>query len=85
MARALLFALALLVVSAPTALAQFSGAVPNDPIYDSGGPFPPDPGQWNLRDIRMPEAWGITTGADDVIVAVIDTKFDLDHPDLEDA
>jgi serine protease len=37
--------------------------------------------QWNLRMIHAPEAWDVTTGADAVIVAVIDTGR-TNHPDL---
>lgn len=39
-------------------------AVPNDPYYAS---------QWNLRAINLPEAWDITTGSSQVVVAVLDT------------
>jgi hypothetical protein len=35
-------------------------------------------------DIDAPEAWDLTRGDPDVIIAVIDTGADLDHPDLED-
>jgi subtilisin family serine protease len=50
--------------------------------------------QWSLHNIRqtvngvldadidMPQAWDISTGSRDFIVAVIDTGADLGHPDL---
>lgn len=51
--------------------------------------------QWHLRsfdgievvagaDVSAPEAWDITRGRKEVVVAVIDDGFDLDHPDLKD-
>ena len=33
-------------------------------------------------DIDAPEAWDIRTDANDIIVAVIDTGVDYNHPDL---
>jgi len=73
----------------PTAVEQLSGvagvefaepnryretyAVPNDPSF---------PTQWGLTKINCPAAWDRTTGSASVVVAVIDTGVDLDHPEL---
>ncbi len=50
---------------------------PDDPLYSL---------QWHLPEIRLPEAWDITTGTPtglgDVIVAVVDTGILPDHPDF---
>ncbi len=40
--------------------------------------------QWALSHIDAFEAWDITTGAEDVVVAVLDTGIDWNHPDLAD-
>ena len=47
--------------------------VPNDPMFAS---------QPNLAMVRMEEAWDVTMGSDDVVVAVIDSGVRFDHPDL---
>jgi subtilisin family serine protease len=54
--------------------------IPNDPLFNS---------QWNLHntssypiDIDAPEGWNITTGSQNVVVAVIDTGIDYNHEDL---
>lgn len=58
--------------------------VPNDPLWSQ---------QWNLNntgqiggttyaDINLLNAWTITSGREETIVAVIDSGVDLDHPDL---
>ncbi len=39
--------------------------------------------QWALQQINAPEAWNIHTGTGNVIIAVIDSGVDLDHPDLQ--
>jgi hypothetical protein len=46
--------------------------VPNDPGFAS---------QWGLAKINAPAAWDRTTGAAGVVVAVIDTRVDLNHPE----
>jgi len=40
--------------------------------------------QWALPKIEAPAAWDISTGGSDVIVAIVDSGVDLDHPDLQD-
>jgi serine protease len=48
----------------PNYLLQPLAVIPNDPSY---------PRQWHYDAIRLPEAWAITTGALETVVAVLDT------------
>ena len=48
---------------------------PNDPDYNE---------QWYLPQIDAESAWDVTTGSSDVLIAVLDAGFDMDHPDLVD-
>ncbi len=47
--------------------------VPDDPLYAS---------QWHLPAISCPTAWGMTSGSDQIIIALCDTGVDGAHPDL---
>lgn len=38
--------------------------------------------QWSLQKGRVPEAWSISAGSPDVVIAVVDTGVDAEHPDL---
>lgn len=69
-------------------------AEPNDAtqISDTPSVTPADPlfeQQWSLLTIQAPATWGITQGADDVVIAVLDTGIammgnppSLSHEDL---
>ncbi|HEU4344218.1 MAG TPA: S8 family serine peptidase [Candidatus Binatia bacterium] len=61
-------------------------AISSDPYYDYGD-------LWGLHntgqsggsadaDIDAPEAWDLTTGTSDVVVAILDTGIDYNHEDL---
>ncbi len=49
--------------------------MPNDDLYS--------PHQWNLPITQTIEGWGISKGNEDIIIAVLDTGTDLNHPDLQ--
>jgi subtilisin family serine protease len=49
--------------------------IPNDVRY---------PLLWAPPLIEAPKAWGVTTGNPSVVIAILDTGADLDHPDLVD-
>jgi thermitase len=38
--------------------------------------------QWGLTTIQAPQAWDITTGDSNVVIAILDTGIDQDHEDL---
>jgi serine protease len=47
---------------------------PNDPYFQTY--------QWYLRKVQLPLAWDITQGDTNVVIGIVDTGVDLDHPDL---
>ncbi len=49
------------------------GQIPNDPQLVS---------QWAIGNMNLPKAWEVTTGSEEVIIAVIDSGIDIDHEDL---
>ena len=62
------------VASADLNYYRYAAATPNDSDYNKQ--------IINYQLINLPEAWNLTTGSDNVIVAVIDTGVLLNHPDL---
>ena len=59
-------------------------AEPNYYLYTQGLPNDPRVNeQWHLASAGLPVAWEIESGSSrSVVVAIIDSGFDLDHPDL---
>jgi thermitase len=45
----------------------------SDPFWDE---------QWGVAKIKAASAWGLQTGSDKIVIAILDTGVDLDHPDL---
>jgi len=57
----------------------------NDPFFSSEGTWGQDyEDLWGLHRIDIEEAWDTSVGSDEIIVAIIDTGVDIDHPDIED-
>ena len=82
-AKAFLNASPLVRVSVPNYI-MFSAATPNDPSFSLlwGMNNTGQTGGNANADIDAPEAWNLTTGSSNIVVAVIDTGVDQTHPDL---
>lgn len=61
------------VALATVAVGSPADAVTNDPLRSQ---------QWGLDQVRTEAAWATSTGSG-VVVAVVDSGVDLDHPDLQ--
>ncbi len=61
------------VYAEPNYIARALTNLPNDEHYSF---------QWHYPQIRLPQAWNITTGSSQVRIAVLDTGVDTGHPDL---
>ncbi len=50
---------------------------PNDPAISD------DNKNWYLKSVKAYEAWNITRGSEDIVVAIVDNGFNLGHPELK--
>ena len=57
----------------PDYLIPIDAITPNDPLYN---------GQPHLPQIHAPAAWDSVTGDSNIIIGIIDSGVDWDHPDL---
>lgn len=51
--------------------------LPNDPAFKDANK------SWYFSHIQAPEAWEITKGSSDIIVGIVDSYMDLNHPELK--
>ncbi|MBD3403237.1 S8 family serine peptidase [candidate division GN15 bacterium] len=49
---------------------------PDDPEFTN---------QWHREELQLESAWELETGSDNVVIAIIDTGVNWEHPDLQDA
>jgi subtilisin family serine protease len=52
----------------------YANATPDDPFYATQ--------QWHLDNIKAPAAWDLNQGSTSVVIGIVDSGIDLDHPDL---
>lgn len=48
--------------------------IPNDPSFGSD--------QWYLRHVNAPDGWTVSEGSTSIVIAIVDSGIDLNHPDL---
>ena len=57
----------------PNGIARIAATTPNDPLFSQ---------LWGMSKIQAPNAWDICTGSNSILIGVIDTGTDYNHPDL---
>lgn len=65
------------IEKAPLFYTSKTKSIPNDEFYSNID------NNWYLKQIKAEECWDITTGSEDIVVAVIDDAVDITHPDLQ--
>jgi subtilisin family serine protease len=83
-----------LFVAVAGGLASTASAAPIDPVAASAecaevfgveeGPEPLSACQWDMRMMNVADAWAAGATGDGVLVGVIDSGIDADHPDIID-
>lgn len=63
-----------IIYTQPNYLNEMLSITPNDPYYYQ---------QWGLPAIKADNAWEIEKGNEQVVIAIIDSGIEYDHPDLE--
>ncbi|MBQ7275991.1 MAG: S8 family serine peptidase [Bacilli bacterium] len=61
------------IYAGPDYIMNIKSATPND-LYVSS--------QWGINSINLPWAWDFSIGSNSIVVGVVDTGIDADHPDL---
>lgn len=70
------------VFAEPNYRVEAADVIPTDPLW---GPSEyTSEGQWGPVAVRAPAAWEITTGSEDITIAVLDSGLDRSHPEFTD-
>lgn len=64
------------VVTPVEIMMQYASVTPNDPAFRDANKC------WYFKPIQAYDAWGITQGSPDIIVGIVDSYMDLNHPEL---
>lgn len=70
------------ILVTPTPVVPAVPAEPELPLPLASVPYFGGSDDWNLNSVAAPEAWAAGYTGQGILVAVVDTGVDLDHPDL---